>query len=238
MKKGLFQKDHLRRFCVLLHFQREDTRWVCLLRVLSRVLQQRIYKRWKMHARSFRMISGRKAVYYLLTGGTSSFFRSFMSPFNSTIVVPSTSFSSRFTRFSIARSRSLTGFCHARISLNSIVSPPLSIPRDEICKLDLALHVYYIIPLSWFCLSYDVCRALFNGALYCWRYAREKHALRSRDSINIEIFAQKDHVIKMINNLYNFFSRLSIFHSEENKLRVWKFEHRFIWGRKSLLFYK
>lgn len=49
MKKELFQKDHLRRFCVLLHFQREDTRWVCLLRVLSRVLQQRIYKRWKMH---------------------------------------------------------------------------------------------------------------------------------------------------------------------------------------------
>lgn len=179
------------------------------------------------------MIGGRKAVYYLLTGGTSSFFRSFMSPFNSAIVVPSTSFSSRFTRFSTARSRSLTGFCHARISLNSIVSPPLSIPRDEICKLDLALHVYYIIPLSWFYLSYDVCRVLFNGALYCWQYACEEQAVISRDSINIEIFVQKDRIIMMVNNLYNFFSRLSIFHFEENKLRVWLFEQRFICGRKS-----
>lgn len=186
-----------------------------------------------MENASFGMIGGRKAVYYLLTGGTSSFFRSFMSPFNSAIVVPSTSFSSRFTRFSTARSRSLTGFCHARISLNSIVSPPLSIPRDEICKLDLALHVYYIIPLSWFYLSYDVCRALFNGALYCWQYACEEQAVISRDSINIEIFVQKDRIIMMVNNLYNFFSRLSIFHFEENKLRVWLFEQRFICGRKS-----
>lgn len=53
------------------------------------------------------------------------------------------------------------------------------------------------------------------------RYAREEHAVRSRDSINIEIFAQKDHIITMINTICTiFFSRLSIFHLEENKLHV------------------